>query len=295
MELKKKNRSEVLVEKNVTLENGVEFPFLAFPLLAEQEWLTHCFTTRMGGASEGIFATLNFSFSRGDDPEAVQENFRRVSEALGVKYGDFVLSDQTHTTNVRRVTRADAGNGLAREKMFFNTDGLITDEPGLVLSTFYADCVPLYFADPLHHAIGLSHSGWRGTARKMGRITVEAMEREFGSRPEELICAIGPSVCRDCYEVGEEVAREFQELCGETVTKEDPKLRGDGVVKEKGDGKYLLDLWRANELILREAGVLAEHIAVTNICTCCNHAYLFSHRASKGRRGNLGAFMAIKA
>ncbi len=283
MDLKKKNRQEVLVEKRVKLENGAEFPFLAFPLLAEQEWLAHCFTTRMGGVSEGIFATLNLSFNRGDDPEAVRENFRRVSEALGAQYGDFVFSDQTHTANVRRVTRADAGNGLVREKSFFDTDGLITDEPGLVLSTFYADCVPLYFADPVHHAIGLSHSGWRGTVQQIGRVTVEAMGREFGSRPEDIICAIGPSICQDCYEVGAEVAMEFG------------NYSGNGILEAKGNGKYQLDLWRANEIILRKAGVLPEHIAVTNICTCCNSTYLFSHRASKGRRGNLGAFLAIKA
>lgn len=264
MDLKKKNRQEVLVEKRVKLENGVEFPFLAFPLLEEQEWLAHCFTTRMGGVSEGIFATLNLSFNRGDDPEAVRENFRRVSEALGAQYGDFVFSDQTHTANVRRVTRADAGNGLVREKSFFDTDGLITDEPGLVLSTFYADCVPLYFADPVHHAIGLSHSGWRGTVQQIGRVTVEAMGREFGSRPEDIICAIGPSICQDCYEVGAEVAMEFG------------NYSGNGILEAKGNGKYQLDLWRANEIILRKAGVLPEHIAVTNICTCCNSTYLFS-------------------
>ncbi len=281
MDLKKKDQSEILVEKRVTLEDGSVFPFLVYPLLEEQEWLNHCFTTRQGGVSQGIFATLNFSFTRGDDPAAVRENYRRVAEALGVSCEDFVLSDQTHTANVRRVTRADAGNGLTRDKSFFDTDGMITDEPGLVLSTFYADCVPLYFADPVHHAIGLSHSGWRGTASRIGRATVEAMGREFGTRPEELLCAIGPSICRDCYEVGPDVAAEFGDFPEEILT-------------EKQNGKYLLDLWRANEIILKEAGVRPEHIAVTNICTCCNSEYLFSHRASGGRRGNLGAFIAIK-
>ena len=288
MNLKRKNQSNVLVEESIQLKNGEKMPFLAFPLLAEQEWLTHCFTTRLGGVSEGMFATLNFSFSRGDDPEAVRENFRRIAEALGVEYENFVLSDQTHTANVRRVARADAGNGLTRKKSFFDTDGLITDEPGLVLSTFYADCVPLYFADPVHHAIGLSHSGWRGTVQGMGRATVEAMEREFHTRPEDLLCAIGPSICQDCYEVSEEVAAEFRKM------REKFAMDEDEILEEKGDGKYQLDLWRANEIILREAGVPAEHIAVTNLCTCCNSAYLFSHRASMGRRGNLGAFLAIR-
>ena len=281
MELKKKNPSRRLTEKTVKLKDGSMFPFLVYPLLEDQKWLTHCFTTRQGGVSEGIFSTLNLSFTRGDDKEAVRENYRRVAEAMGVKYENFVLSDQTHTANVRRVTREDAGNGLTREKRFFDTDGMITNEPGIVLSTFYADCVPLYLADPVHHAIGLSHSGWRGTVQRIGRATVEAMEREFGTRPEELLCAIGPSICQDCYEVGPDVAEEFQTF-------------GNQVLTEKPDGKFLLDLWRANEIILREAGVRPEHMAVTNICTCCNSKYLFSHRASGGRRGNLGAFMAIK-
>ena len=125
-------------------------------------------------------------------------------------YDKFVFTDQTHTTNVRKVTAEDAGNGLTREREFHDTDGLITDVPGLVLSTFYADCVPLYFVDPVHCAIGLSHSGWRGTVNRMGKATIEAMRREYGSRPEELRCAIGPSICQDCYEVSGDVAVEFE-------------------------------------------------------------------------------------
>lgn len=109
------------------------------------------------------------------------------------------------------MTAEDAGNGLTREREFHDTDGLITDVPGIVLSTFYADCVPLYFVDPVHRAIGLSHSGWRGTVNRMGKATIEAMRREYGSRPEELCCAIGPSICQDCYEVSEDVAMEFEQ------------------------------------------------------------------------------------
>lgn len=284
MELKKKNQSLVLEEKSVRLSDGSEMPLLRYPMLEEQKWFTHCFTTRMGGVSQGIFSSLNLSFTRGDERKAVEENFRRLAEALEVDYGNFVFSDQTHTVNVRKVTKDDAGNGLVREKNFFDTDGLITDEPGLVLSTFYADCVPLYFADPVHRAIGLSHSGWRGTVGRMGQATIEAMRREYGSSPQELLCAIGPSICQDCYEISGDVAEEFQ--------REFPTHREE-ILISKGNGKYQLDLWRANEIILREAGVKKENIAVTNICTCCNSKYLFSHRATQGKRGNLGAFMMI--
>lgn len=262
-----------------------EFPMFIYPLLEQTGMVKHCFTTREGGVSEGIFESLNLSFTRGDKREAVEENFRRVAGALGTEYENFVFSDQTHTTNVRKVTKEDAGKGLTRERDYTEVDGLITNEPELVLSTFYADCVPLYFVDPVHRAIGLSHSGWRGTVGRMGRVTLEAMNREYGTKPEEVLCAIGPSICQSCYEVSEDVAAEFkQEFNGQETE----------ILIEKGNGKYQLDLWKANEIILTEAGVKPEHLAVTNICTCCNPKLLFSHRASHGKRGNLGAFLSIK-
>lgn len=260
------------------------FPMLVYPLLEQTGIVKHCFTTRQGGVSEGIFESLNLSFSRGDKREAVEENFHRVAKALGTEYEKFVFTDQTHTTNVKRVGKEDAGKGLTRERDYTDVDGLITNEPGIVLSTFYADCVPLYFVDSVHRAIGLSHSGWRGTVGRMGQVTLEAMSREFGTKPEEVICAIGPSICQSCYEISEDVAKEFQ--------KEFPNYEKE-ILIDKGNGKYQLDLWRTNEIILLEAGVKPEHLAVTNICTCCNEKLLFSHRASHGKRGNLGAFLAL--
>lgn len=284
MELKKKNQQEILIEKNIQLEDGSDFPMLVYPMLEKQDWINHCFTTRMGGVSQGIFSTLNLSFTRGDKQEAVEKNFQRLAEAMGVEYEKFVFSDQTHTNNVKKITNQDAGNGLIREKNFFDVDGMITNEPGLVLSTFYADCVPLYFVDPVHKAIGLSHSGWRGTVGRIGEVTIKAMQQEYGSRPEDLLCAIGPSICQDCYEISEDVAMEFQKEFTDKAKE---------ILIDKENGKYQLDLWRANEIILEEAGVKKENIATTNICTCCNSEYLFSHRASSGKRGNLGAFLVI--
>ena len=175
---------------------GREFPYLYYPILAETGLVKHCFTTRLGGVSKGMFESLNLSFSRGDDRKAVEENFRRVALTLGTEYGNFVFTDQTHTPNVRRVGREDAGKGLTRERGYSDVDGLVTNEPGLVLSTFYADCVPLYFLDPKHRAIGLSHSGWRGTAGRMGAKTLSAMRQEFHTSPEDVLCAIGPSICQ---------------------------------------------------------------------------------------------------
>lgn len=265
---------------------SVVFPYLSYPLLEQTGIVEHCFTTRLGGVSRGIYESLNLSFTRGDDRLAVEENFRRVSKVMGRQYKDFVLSDQTHTTNVRRVGREDAGKGIERERGYADVDGLITDEPGLVLSTFYADCVPLYFVDVEKRAIGLSHSGWRGTVGRMGRATLEAMRREFGTQPENVVCAIGPSICQDCYEVSADVAEAFErEFSG----------REEEILTDKGNGKYQLDLWRANAIVLSEAGILQEHLSVTDICTCCNPRLLFSHRASRGKRGNLGAFLSLRS
>jgi YfiH family protein len=176
--------------------------------------------------------------------------------------------------------------GLTRQLDYQDVDGLITNEPGLCLSTFYADCVPLYFVDPVQKAIGLSHSGWRGTVGKIGAVTVQKMREEYGSKPEDIIAAIGPSICQDCYEVSEDVIVEFQNNFDEKYWKE--------LYYRKENGKYQLNLWKANEIVLAEAGILKEHIAVTNLCTCCNSEVLFSHRASNGKRGNLAAFMALK-
>ena len=280
----KRGKQPSPVWRAASLASG-EFPYLSYPLLEQTGMVKHCFTTRLGGVSEGIFESLNLSFSRGDQRAAVEENFQRVAQALGTEYGNFVFTDQTHTVNVRRVGIEDAGKGLTRARGYSDVDGLITNEPGLVLSTFYADCVPLYFIDTKKRAIGLSHSGWRGTVRRMGRVTLETMRREFGTRPEDVICAIGPSICQDCYEVSEDVAEEFN--------REFSSHSGE-ILVNKGNGKYQLDLWRANEMILLEAGIKPEHLSVTDLCTCCNDKILFSHRASQGKRGNLGAFLCLK-
>lgn len=264
---------------------GRELVLLEYRRLAETGMVRHCFTTRMGGVSEGEFSSLNLSFTRGDREDAVRENYRRVAQALEVRLTDIVCSDQTHTTNVRRVTREDAGCGVVRERTYHDVDGLITDEPGLVLATFYADCVPLYFVDTVHRAIGLSHSGWRGTVGRMGLHTLRAMADAFGTDPADVLCAIGPSICRDCYEVSPDVAEEFRRVFGENAQR---------IIFAGRTGKYQLDLWEANRQVLLDAGVAKNRIIMPNICTCCNAGILFSHRASKGRRGNLGAFLCIK-
>ncbi len=299
MEFIRKRTENILRTEMCPIPGGSSLPLLKFPALEQTGIVKHGFTTRFGGVSEGMFSTLNLSFTRGDKKESVEENYRRVAQALQVDHERIVCSDQTHTTNVRVVTEADAGKGLIYPKDYTDVDGMITNVPGLTLATFFADCVPLYFVDPIHRAIGMSHSGWRGTVGRMGRETLRAMKENYGTEPADVICAVGPSICQDCYEVSADVAeafaREFpgheEELltcaaCGEKLSLE--YIRTDGA-----DKKYQLDLWKANEIVLLDAGVLSEHLSVTDICTCCNPDLLFSHRASHGKRGNLGAFLSL--
>ena len=276
-----KNDEKIFTEK---VENGV--PYLEYPLLADTGLVRHGFSTRLGGVSEGVCGTMNLSFSRGDDESAVRENYRRMANAIGVEDDSFVFSMQTHTTNIRVVTSKDKGKGLTTPLDYSDVDGLVTDEPGLCLTTFYADCVPLFFLDPVKKVIGLSHSGWRGTVGKIGKKTVEVMRSEYGCRSEDILAAIGPSICQTCYEVSEDVIVVFRQNFHQQYWEK--------LFYRKTNGKYQLNLWKANELILEEAGILKTHLAVTNLCTCCNHELLFSHRASNGKRGNLAAFLALK-
>lgn len=260
--------------------------YLTYPSLERTGVVCHGFSTRLGGVSQGIYASMNLSFSRGDEEAAVLENYKRIAKAIGFSWESIVTSDQTHTANVRVITEKDKGCGLTKPRPYQDVDGMITNVPEVTLATFYADCVPLYLVDPVKKAIGLSHSGWKGTVGKIGKATVQAMEREYGTNPKDLVVAIGPSICQDCYEVSGDVIEEFQKAFSEKLW--------DSLFYRKENGKYQLNLWEANRQIFLESGVEDGKITLPGLCTCCNPEFLFSHRASKGKRGNLAAFLALK-
>lgn len=280
------------------VRNNKQILYLTFPLLEKTGLVRHLFSTRKGGVSKGIYESMNLSYSRGDVKEAVDENFRRIAGIFDSSPERMVCSRQTHTTNIRLVGEEDCGKGIMKETDYEDVDGLITNLPEIILCTFYADCVPLYFVDTQKKAIGLAHSGWRGTVNRMGEQVLKAMKEAFGTRPQDVVAAIGPSICQDCYEVGEEVAEKFMEcFSGEAIGGD---FRGNAFNKrgilQKGvkEGKYQLNLQEANRTILVDAGIPKGQIAVSDICTCCNSSLLFSHRASQGKRGNLGAFMELR-
>lgn len=263
-----------------------EVCFLTFPALEAYEEIIHGFSTRIGGVSENEFSQMNLSFSRGDVRENVLENYRRIAAAIGFDDTHIVCSDQTHTVNVREVTQEDLGKGYIRPRDYTDVDGLVTNTPGVVLATFYADCVPLYFVDPVHHAVGLSHSGWRGTVGDIAGVTVRLMQEKYGTEPLDIVAAIGPSICQSCYEVSEDVIDQFKEAYDGSLW--------ERLFYAKENGKYQLNLWEACRQNMLRAGIAKEHISVTDICTCCNPDILFSHRASCGKRGNLAAFLGLR-
>lgn len=264
-----------------------EVPVIGFELYRNYTWLTHGFSTRYGGVSDGIYKSMNLSFSQGDDERRVLKNHGIMAKTMGVELADMVYSHQTHTTNVLRVTKEHAGMGFTVTRNFHDVDGFVTDVPGLMLVTAYADCVPLYFADTRLHVIGLSHSGWRGTVNNMAQATVDKMSYEFGSRPCDIAAFIGPSICASCYEVGDDVARNFRDRYG---------AESEKILTKKeaaSEDKYYLNLHAANRINMLNAGISPQNIHVTDICTCCNPELLFSHRASKGKRGGLCGYMMI--
>lgn len=279
--LKYKNNEKILEECVVA-----DVPYLKFPLFSDTGLVNHGISTRLGGVSEGIYSSMNLSFARGDLHDSVMENYNRISRAIGTSPDKMVCSSQTHTTNIRVVTLDDLGKGVTREKDYTDVDGLITNIPGVCLVTFYADCVPMLFLDPVKKVIASSHSGWRGTVGRMAEVTIKKMNSEFGCKAKDILVAIGPSICQDCYEVSEDVIIEFKKSFDSSDY--------NRLFYKKENGKYQLNLWEANACILRDIGILPEHTAITNLCTCCNPELLFSHRASQGKRGNLAAFLALK-
>lgn len=263
-----------------------DVPVIRFKCFEDIPWLAHGFSTREGGVSEGIYKSMNLSFTRGDDPGAVRENFRRFGRAVDMDWKKMVFARQTHTVNVLPVGRKDWGKGIIKDTDYQDIDGLITNEPDVSLVTFFADCVPLFLVDKNKKVIGASHSGWRGTVARMGAATVAAMREHYGCDPQNLVGVIGPSICGDCYEVSEDVAMAFKDAFGARPW--------EVFCRPKGGGKYLLDLWKANERVLSEAGIPREQIHVSGLCTHCHPDILWSHRSLGTARGSLAGFMMIR-
>ena len=250
-------------------------------LLADGITAPHCFTTRLGGVSRGSLSSLNIGIHRGDLWENVLKNYEILGNALGFDSKNLVLSHQTHTDIVLRVGKEQAGAGLFAPELP-ECDGLITNEPGIALAVFTADCTPILLHDPVTGAVGAVHAGWRGTAASIAAKAVEAMAREFGCRPENIRAAIGPNIGACCFQTDADVPDAMLEAFGEEAK---------AFITPKAE-KYYVNLKEINALVLRRAGV--RHIDISTECTVCQCHRFWSHRVTKGDRGSQGAIIVCK-
>ena len=267
---------------NISCYNG--FNFITSELLSAYG-IKHLFST-IKDTERNLEHGVGFSTREGFCKEQILENYRKTAEFLNVPFENITKSTQIHEDNILIIENKHIGMGVSKETDIKNADGLMTDKPDVPLCIFSADCVPVLIADKNKKVVAAVHSGWRGTVGKIGQVTLQKMEKEYGTNPGDVLAAIGPSICQCCYEVSEDVICQFKESF-------DQKHWSD-LFYQKENRKFQLNLWKANEIILREAGVQKENLAITNVCTSCNHEILFSHRASKGQRGGLAAFLALK-
>lgn len=247
--------------------------------LLEEDGIQHVFTTASGGVSCGKVNGLNLGFRCGDNPSSVMENYKLVAKDIGISLERITVARQTHSANIRIITEADAGKGVSLESDITETDGLVTNCFGIPIGIFYADCVPVLLADKEAGVIAAVHSGWRGTAERISKNAVEIMKDRFGSKPENIKAAIGPSIGPCCFECGAETAE-----CFDT----------EFVIKAE-NGKLKVDLWRANRSILEDCGVKSENIDVFEECTMCSGEDFYSYRRQREATGRMAAFIALKA
>lgn len=261
-------------------------PYVSFSLFKQTGRVDAAVASRKGGVSQAPFDSLNMSFSTGDDPAAVAENRRRFLALFHVPAEEMVSCHQVHGTHIEVVSRDAAGRGaFSPETALPGCDGLVTNEAHTALTMNFADCTPLLFYDPVHHAAGLAHGGWRGTAGNIGGRMVRLMAEHYGTDPARLLAGIGPAIGKCCFEVGQDVADAF----GAVFPAEEMKA----LLTDKGDGKYLFDLPGANRLLLLRAGLLPIHIEDCGICTWCREDLFYSYRRSGGRTGRHMAMIRL--
>lgn len=261
---------------------------MSFTVHQNPEYLTssvisvpHCFSTRHGGVSEGYLSSLNLGIHRGDVRANVEKNYEILGEAVGFDPATLVFTHQTHTDIVARVGKKDCGDGLVRE-VTVERDGLITNEKDVTLIVFSADCTPILLHDPVCHAIGAVHSGWRGTAAGIVKKAVEKMTRDFGTDPQDIEAAIGPCIGRCCFETHNDVPDAMLDALGDAAM---------CAITDDGNGKFHVDLKELNRIRLQKVGVTK--IDVSGDCTACQPDRFWSHRKVGNARGSLAAIIRL--
>ncbi|NOU85117.1 peptidoglycan editing factor PgeF [Paenibacillus sp. LMG 31460] len=253
--------------------------------------LTVGFTSRHGGVSQSPYATLNSGLHVNDVPEHVVRNRELIAEAVGQPFEAFTYAEQVHGNEVTIVSLQEKGMGRAsRETAIQAKDGFITNEKGIVLCAQFADCVPLFFYDPVKRVAGLAHAGWKGTVLNISMATISLMTHTFGSQATDIRAAIGPSIRACCYEVDETVANRVNHVLMDINASSEER---QAVMVDKGNGKYMLNLQELNRKLLLQAGILSSHIEVSQLCTSCSTDLFFSHRKEGGSTGRMIAWIGL--
>ncbi|BED92423.1 MAG: peptidoglycan editing factor PgeF [Candidatus Paraimprobicoccus trichonymphae] len=267
---------------NINFSNAV--CYLTFKELEKFDFLKHSFSTRLGGVSKNEFKSMNFSFSNSDLKENVIENYKIFCEATKIDYNRLILPNQNHTNNIKIVTEKNLKPEFWNDKENQDIDGFVTNEKNINLVTFHADCLPVYFLDPTKKIIGLVHSGWRGTVKKISKNMINILTNKFDSKVQDIICCIGPGIKKCCYEMDISMITKFEKInldINKFIEFSDFK------------NKIYLDLDTLSKLILINCGILEKNIFISDLCTKCNSGLLFSHRATKGKKGNMVASMTL--
>lgn len=252
-----------LVEKD-----GLQY--LVFPALEGGGKVINAFTTRLGGVSSPPYDTLNLGSTTLDNIEKVWENRNRASRVLGIPLNE--LAELVHSDEIIEA-------GSVEESFPLIADGIITKVKGIALTFYYADCVPVFLVDPVNEAVGIVHAGWRGTLKEISEKAVKKMADAFGSKPEEILAGIGPSIGPCCFEVGRDVAGEFASW--------------KASVKQR-DNRWFVDLWEINSSQILKAGIKPENLYKSNLCTSCESRLFFSYRKAGGNTGRMAGIIALK-
>lgn len=262
-------------------------PRLRYRVFDKYPELLAFFSTKQGGVSTDYHASMNLGFYNNDDRNNVINNHKIFAKACGYDYKKIIMPKQVHKTDIFVIKDYEqCGRGVINEEELLEFDGLVTNLKNIPLLTSYADCVPLYLYDPVKLVIGLAHSGWKGTVSKIGTKMVQKMTEEYNCNPKDIICVIGPSICKECYEVSADLYEAF--------SKEYSLACMNELFTKKENDKYLLDLQLACKYNFLEADITKDNIFMPDYCTCCSHDIFFSHRKTNGKRGNLVAVMMLK-
>lgn len=262
-----------------TLKSSGDLKYYTIDEFQKTGLVKHGFSTRCGGVSENEYKSMNLRMHCDDKRENILKNYEIFSSEIGVNFENLVFSNQVHCDTIKSVGKEDMGNGITKPQKWDGADGLITNEPGVPLCIFSADCVPVFFLDAEKKVIALVHSGWKGTALKISVKCVEKMAQEYGSNPKDIMVGIGPSIGVCHFEVGDEVADVFRDTFGDEVL--------------EMHEKWHVNMQKAIEKSLLEKGILKTNIINAEVCTYCNSELLFSHRKTNGKRGVMAGIMEL--